>query len=125
MSFVELELDKTRDEIQRLVDEANKTDSSVEGSGRFRDLYVIQQSLAWAIDPKNYRSPFDMVMGINAPADADISSKPQEAGEDQKLGFYFYGAGEDLRQQDKDQKPVTDEQKKEFIEMIERWANEG
>lgn len=125
MSFVERELGKVRNEIQRLVDECNKTDSSVEGSDRFRDLYVIQQSLNWALDPKNYRSPFDMVMGISPPADTNISGRPQEAGEDQKLGFYFYGAGEDLHQGDKQHKLVTDEQKKEFLEMIERLAHEN
>lgn len=45
--------------------------------------------------------------------------------ENPKLGFYFYGAGDDLHQDDKQHKPVTDEQKKEFIEMIEKLADEG
>lgn len=53
MSFIQRELDR----IGRALPE-NREDP------RHRELYVAQQALAWALEPSNIKSPFDMLMSI-------------------------------------------------------------
>lgn len=44
-------------------------------NGQMEGLYVAQQALAWALEPRGYKSPYDLVMGTQANSE-DCSSHP-------------------------------------------------
>ena len=52
MSFIQRELDR----IERALAEPRATDE-------YSRLYAAQQALAWALEPKGFKAPYDMVMG--------------------------------------------------------------
>lgn len=55
MSFVQRELNKISSALLQEADE-----------GRKNELYVAQQALFWVLDPSSYRTPFNMIMDIQA-----------------------------------------------------------
>jgi len=53
MSFIQREIDKIASEME-----------TARGTDRYRELYASRQALSWALDPGNFASPYNMVMGI-------------------------------------------------------------
>lgn len=50
-----------------------------ENGDRYAELYAAQQALGWATDPKAFRSPYNMIMGIpaeTADCSVDIHHSP-------------------------------------------------
>ena len=68
MGFVDRELEK----LSRALCENPNGD-------RYAELYAAQQALGWATDPKAFRSPYNMIMGIladKADCSVDIRRSP-------------------------------------------------
>lgn len=63
MSFIQREIDRIRF-------------SLFAGSPNAKELYAAQQALAWALEPRGIKAPFDMVMGIPE-GSVDCSEHPR------------------------------------------------
>jgi len=53
MSFIQRELRRIATEMQKVQDQE-----------QYRQLYAAQQALSWAIDPDQFRQPYETIMGI-------------------------------------------------------------
>lgn len=60
MGFIQRELDRIGDALRQ-----------PQPNNRYAELYAVQQALLWAIEPTDFKSPYDMLLVTSTPGGSE------------------------------------------------------